>query len=122
MWKRCENRKTHIPQIFEIRQYDQWTPKYDFLYENNTFPMSSIIGLTDFNKYTMDASSRTRAGSLQSLIKLIYDRSINSQYSIYKSIVSRTIKYIFSVRNVRKVLIIEMQAYFWAYRDNQNQY
>ena len=25
--EKVENRKTHIPQIFEIRQYDQWTPK-----------------------------------------------------------------------------------------------
>ena len=38
-------------------------PKYDFLYDNNTF---------HFNKNTMDPSSRTRAGSLQSLIKVVY--------------------------------------------------
>ena len=28
-------------------------PKYDFLYDNNTFPMSSISGLRDINKYTI---------------------------------------------------------------------
>ena len=27
--------------------------KYDFLYDNNTFPVSSISGLGDFNKYTI---------------------------------------------------------------------
>ena len=47
-------------------------PKYDFLYDNNTFPVSSISGLRDINKNTMDPSSRTRAGSLQSLIKVVY--------------------------------------------------
>ena len=47
--------------------------KYDFLYDNNTFPMSSISGLRDFNKYTMDPSSMTRVVSLQSLIKVVYD-------------------------------------------------
>ena len=46
--------------------------KYDFLYDNNTFSVSSISGLRDFNKYTMDPSSRTRAGSLQTLIKVVY--------------------------------------------------
>ena len=46
--------------------------KYDFLYDNNTFSVSSISELRDFNKYTMDPSSRTRAGSLQSLIKVVY--------------------------------------------------
>ena len=45
-------------------------PKYDFLYDNNTFPVSSISGLRDFNKNTMDPSSRTRASSLQSFIKV----------------------------------------------------
>ena len=45
--------------------------KYYFLYDNNTFLVSSISGLRDFNKYTMDPSSRTRAGSLQSLIKVV---------------------------------------------------
>ena len=47
-------------------------PNYDFLYDNNTFPVSSISGLRDFNKNTMDPSSRTRAGSLQSFIKVVY--------------------------------------------------
>ena len=47
-------------------------PKYDFLYDNNTFPVSSISGLRDFNKNTMDPSSRTLAGSLQSFIKVVY--------------------------------------------------
>ena len=47
-------------------------PKYDFLYDNNTFPVSSISGLRDFNKNTMDPSSRTRASSLQSFIKVVY--------------------------------------------------
>ena len=47
-------------------------PKYDFLYDNNTFPVSSISGLRDFNKNTMDPSFRTRAGSLQSFIKVVY--------------------------------------------------
>ena len=28
-------------------------PKYDFIYDNNTFPMSSISGLRDINKYTI---------------------------------------------------------------------
>ena len=50
--------------------------KYDFLYDNNTFPVSSISGLRDFNQYTMDPSSRTRAGSLQSLIKVVYGETI----------------------------------------------
>ena len=50
-------------------------PKYDFLYDNNTFPVSSISGLRDFNKNTMDPSSRTRAGSLQSFIKVVYGLS-----------------------------------------------
>ena len=28
-------------------------PKYDFLYDNNTFPVTSISGLRDINKYTI---------------------------------------------------------------------
>ena len=53
-------------------------PKYDFLYDNNTFPVSSISGLRDFNKNTMDPSSRTRAGSLQSFSKVVYGSSVYS--------------------------------------------
>ena len=45
--------------------------KYDFLYDTNTFPVSSISGLRDFNKYTMDPSSRTRAGSLPNTAQLL---------------------------------------------------
>ena len=28
-------------------------PKYDFLYDNSTFPLTSIRGLRDINKYTI---------------------------------------------------------------------
>ena len=51
--ERCEHRITYIPQIFSINQYDRWTPKYDFLHDNNTFPVSSISGIRDINKYTI---------------------------------------------------------------------
>ena len=56
-------------------------PKYDFLYDNNTFPVSSISGLRDINKNTMDPSSRTRAGSLQSLIKVVYEIIILNEFN-----------------------------------------
>ena len=56
--------------------------KYDFLYDNNTFPVSSISRLRDINKYTMDPSSRTRAGSLQSLIKVVYGYGADIDLSI----------------------------------------
>ena len=51
--ERCEHRITYITQIFSGNKYYRWTPKYDFLYDNNTFPVSSISGIRDINKYTI---------------------------------------------------------------------
>ena len=46
---RCENHITQISHIVEVSKHDNGFQKYDFLFNNTTFPMSDLSGLRDIN-------------------------------------------------------------------------
>ena len=72
MWKGVKTTKPTFHKYFRQGNMTNRLSTYDFLFNNNTFWESNFNGLEDIKKYTMDPSSKTRAGSLQSFIEVVY--------------------------------------------------